>query len=177
MDQHLIADRMAMDVVDLLEAVQVDHHDRMRLRRSRHLLQCAGERLVELAAVGQAGQGILEGQDKNLPLRLEPPRVFPLMLAGAPPRVAEDGEHKDRRQNEKLIQLDGLFLERHRAFIFEHIDLEHEQRRHPQQHENEAEVENFGSMLRHDAAGPGRQAGPCSCFCRSGHPASCASAG
>ena len=64
--QHVVADRVPEDVVDLLEVVDVDHHDcdvRVLCRGQRQL---AAEALVEIAVVVEAGERV------GLGLALEP---------------------------------------------------------------------------------------------------------
>ncbi len=49
--QHLVAGAVAVDVVDLLEVVDVDHHERHRLVDGRAARQLAPQPLVEVAVV------------------------------------------------------------------------------------------------------------------------------
>ena len=64
--QHLVADGVAEDVVDLLEVVDVDHHDRHVRVLGGGERQLAPEALVEVAVVVEAGQRV------GLRLALEP---------------------------------------------------------------------------------------------------------
>ena len=64
--QHVVADGVAEDVVDLLEVVDVDHHDRDVRVLGRGQRQLAAEALVEVAVVVEAGERV------GLGLALEP---------------------------------------------------------------------------------------------------------
>jgi hypothetical protein len=68
-DQHLVAGGMAAGVVDVLEAVDVDHHD----GEERSQPGSSGQRLFgsvgEQDAVGQTGQGIVESLVRELLLQ------------------------------------------------------------------------------------------------------------
>ena len=67
--QQAIAERMTEDVVDLLEAVEVDRQHREALVRLRRALQHGGEALVEGGAVGQFGQRVVVRQTLDAGLR------------------------------------------------------------------------------------------------------------
>ena len=64
--EHLVADRVAEDVVHLLEVVDVDHHHGDVLVRARRVRQLATEALVEVPVVVEAGERV------GLRLALEP---------------------------------------------------------------------------------------------------------
>ena len=64
--QHVVADGVAEDVVDLLEVVDVDHHDRHVRVLCRGQRQLAAEALVEVAVVVEPGERV------GLRLALEP---------------------------------------------------------------------------------------------------------
>ena len=59
--QDLIAERMSVDIVDRLEVVEVQGHDRHPAAMAGHPRGLADTRLVKRPLVGQAGQGILAG--------------------------------------------------------------------------------------------------------------------
>ena len=56
-----VADGMAMQVVDALEVVEVDDHQRHRLRLAPGEREQRRQRVVEVAAVEQAGQRVARG--------------------------------------------------------------------------------------------------------------------
>ena len=60
--QHLVADRVAVAIVDALEAVEVEQEDGVRAARRGGELRRHVERLEQHAAVRQAGQRILHGE-------------------------------------------------------------------------------------------------------------------
>ncbi len=64
--QHLVADAVAVDVVDPLEVVDVEHEDGDGAMRAARLLQRVQQPLVERAVVEEAGQRV------GLRLMLEP---------------------------------------------------------------------------------------------------------
>ena len=103
--QHLVADEMSVLVVDLLEAVEVDQHEReRRARRALRPFDLAREAIVEGTVVEAAGQrirargagqarlhvGVLERDGGELGERLE--RVE-LRAAGADAAPVGDREH------------------------------------------------------------------------------------
>src|SRR5665213_4029931 len=96
---------MAVNVIGLLKSVEIEHENCMRFGRGWDLLQGRPQGLVKLAAVGQARQRILQGEDKDFLLGRDPSRVFPFVLAGPSPSVRQGGKHGERRQNEKLCLL------------------------------------------------------------------------
>ena len=62
LDQQLVAGRMAVNVVDRLEAVEVDAEDGERLAGVGGAGDGAGEMVVEHRPVGQAGQRVVIGE-------------------------------------------------------------------------------------------------------------------
>ena len=62
--QHLVADIVAMRVVDLLEMVEVEDHQPDRLLDAAELLEIFLQRIVEIAPVLHAGQAV--GQRRML---------------------------------------------------------------------------------------------------------------
>jgi hypothetical protein len=56
--EHLVADRVPEDVVDLLEVVDVDHHDGDVLVRRGGACELAAQALVEIAVVVEAGERV-----------------------------------------------------------------------------------------------------------------------
>ncbi len=67
-DQHLVADGMAVDVVDALEAVEVQQQQCVRAPGPGRRAQRGLQGVFELTAVGEAGEGILERQAAGLAL-------------------------------------------------------------------------------------------------------------
>jgi hypothetical protein len=58
LDQELVAGRMAVDVVDALEVVEIEHQDGDRVARARGARQLRAQALVEEAVVVEAGQRV-----------------------------------------------------------------------------------------------------------------------
>jgi hypothetical protein len=54
--EHLVAGRMAVGVVDLLEVVDVDHQHQRRLAGAGDAVDLAGQHQLEVAAIGEAGE-------------------------------------------------------------------------------------------------------------------------
>ncbi len=69
LDQHLVAGRVTVHVVDPLEAVQIQQQQTMRAVGPRRRAQGRLQGLLELAAIGQAGQRVLERQPVRFVLR------------------------------------------------------------------------------------------------------------
>ncbi len=145
-DQHLVADRVAVDVVDLLEAVEVEQQDRMGLGRGGNLAERGFQAVVELPSVRQAGQRIMQRQGHHLPLGGNPEHILSLMLSRAPPSVEEDPPDHERRERHKLIDLYGFLVLRSLGVVLEDIDFEREQRRDRQDDSDEADIEQFDPM-------------------------------
>ena len=83
-DQGLVAGAMAVEVVDLLEAVEVEHQQRMRGAGARRRGDRRVQAVDELAAVGQAGERILHGEFARARFGGEPlARFAPLFAARA----------------------------------------------------------------------------------------------
>ncbi|MNQ87027.1 hypothetical protein D3C85_1022370 [compost metagenome] len=61
-DQHAVAGRMTIAVVDGLEAIEIDKHQRHPRGAGARLLQRFGQALFEHQAIGQAGQRVVMGQ-------------------------------------------------------------------------------------------------------------------
>jgi len=63
---------MAVDVVEFLEAIQIDADDRQFGAVAMRAGQFAAKMLVETRAIGQAGQAVVEGQTANAFERIGP---------------------------------------------------------------------------------------------------------
>jgi hypothetical protein len=122
-DQHLVADGMAVNIVDLLEPVQVQQKYRVHgtaARRSRQRgLQC----IVELAAIRQPGETILEGKFARLRFRGQTARRFTFLFEVAPNREHQHGEHEHAAQEQEFVDFDCLFLDGNFALVREDVDL------------------------------------------------------
>src|SRR3954469_16986569 len=66
LDEHCVAHQVPMRVVDLLEAVEVQHQQRQRPAEARSTVDLACQRLLEEAVVAEPGQPVGDGE----PLRL-----------------------------------------------------------------------------------------------------------
>ncbi len=136
LDEHLVAGTVAVDVVDALEVVEVEHEDRDRVVRARGPRQLGAQPFVEVAVVVEAGQrvGLREVLEPRPDLRVvererrrvaEPLRKLELVLdeAGvltdavdverALQRAARDQRHGDQRLRlvRRSRQLDAARVE------------------------------------------------------------------
>ena len=68
--QHVVAREVAGGVVDELEVVEVEQHERAVLALALHAPQLAAQSLHEPAPVEEAGQGVVVGEPAELPLGL-----------------------------------------------------------------------------------------------------------
>jgi hypothetical protein len=68
--QQQIADRMAEIVIDQLEAVEIEEQQRVQIPAAPGAFELGGSQLLELAAVGNAGQVIVRGQGECADLLL-----------------------------------------------------------------------------------------------------------
>ena len=146
MDQHLVADRVAVHVVDLFEAVQVEQQDRMRLRRGRQRMERGLERLVELATIGKTGERVLKRQAEHLFLGGNATLALALVLARAPPRVEENAGDEQSGEYEELVELDSVRPCRDARIVWEDIDLEGKQNRGGEGDEEESRVKNLDTI-------------------------------
>ena len=116
-DQHFIADAVAVQIVDALERVHVEQEDRMRAmtawQRGKGILQL----LIELAAVRQAGKRILHRQFMGALFRLDAARDFPPLQQQKMPGQRKQSEAEQRRQRERFIRLDHVLLRGHAGRI------------------------------------------------------------
>ena len=77
LDQGAVAGGVPESIVELLEPIQVEHHDRQRPPAAGRALELAGEPTLELPAVREPGQGVGAGRGAQLgqhPLHLGPQR-------------------------------------------------------------------------------------------------------
>jgi hypothetical protein len=94
--QHAIAGRVAVDIVDALEAVEIEHVERVRVSGTRRRLNGRIERRYQRAAIGQARQRILHGevaQRAHLDLERWRLRAIPARLAQAARDEHADADH------------------------------------------------------------------------------------
>ena len=93
-DQQLVADAVAVDVVDALEVVEIEHQHRDRVVRPRRPRQLGAQALVEVAVVVETGQrvGLREVLEARADLRVvererrgvaERPREIELVLSNS----------------------------------------------------------------------------------------------
>jgi uncharacterized membrane protein len=61
MPQQLVTRRMAAGIVDQFELVQIEEHQCMTPRLPRQVVQRLLQAILELATIGQAGQGVMGG--------------------------------------------------------------------------------------------------------------------
>ena len=103
--EHLVADRVPVDVVDLLEVVDVDHHHGDVLVRARGVRELAAEPLVEVAVVVEAGERV------GLRLALEP-RADVRVVEGERGRVAEPLGELELLVAERRVDADPVDVQR-----------------------------------------------------------------
>ena len=149
LDQQRVAVVVAERVVDLLEAVEVDQQHRGRVVAAQRALGAA----VQERAVGQAGEGVVQGLVAQAARR-----------AGDDPEQGAEEEHQAaaEQDHEQQHVLADLLATRPVA----HVDLEHAVRigagREPHRHEDlehplaRAVVVHAGLELAHDLAGERR---------------------
>ena len=101
--QQQVAGGVAMGVVERLEVVQVQEDDRAVLVRAHAAHQRLRQALVQQAAVGQLGQGVVEGQ--VLDLRLVAFAFGQVAQAGQQQRLAVDlhGVERDFGREEQAV--------------------------------------------------------------------------
>jgi hypothetical protein len=75
-DQHLVADAVAVKIVDPLECVEIEQEHRMRAMTARRRAHCGLQFLIEQAAVRQAGERILHRKFVRVLFRLDAARDF-----------------------------------------------------------------------------------------------------
>jgi hypothetical protein len=98
--QHLIAGMMAVGVVDLLEAVQIDHEQRQPLFIAGRSQNGLLEAIVQQRAIGQVGEQIVVGQVGDA-------------LVGEVPLAPHRGVSQlalDRRRQPREVALDDVVL-------------------------------------------------------------------
>ena len=103
--EQVVADPVSVDVVDLLEVVEVEHHDRDRLVRGRRAQELLPEPVMEGAVVVEAGQGV------RLGLVLEPCADV-RVVDGQGRRVAEALREKELLVRERRVLADAIDVER-----------------------------------------------------------------
>ena len=103
--EEVVADPVSVDVVDLLEVVEVEHHDRDRLARGRRAQELLPEPVMEGAVVVEAGQGV------RLGLVLEPCADV-RVVDGQGRRVAEALREKELLVRERRVLADAIDVER-----------------------------------------------------------------
>ncbi len=108
-DEAFVARAVTVDVVDPLEAVQVEEQDRMAAVGARRRSDRLGQRIVELAAVRKPGERVVQGEIARLPLGGDAACGLALQLDQAPQR--EDEQPEQQRQAQRLVELDGAVLE------------------------------------------------------------------
>ena len=103
--QHVVADRVAVDVVHLLEVVDVEHHERDVLVLARRPGQLAAEALVEVAVVVEAGERV------GLGFALEP-RTDVRIVEGERGRVTEALRQLELLLGEESVLADPVDVQR-----------------------------------------------------------------
>ncbi len=150
-DQHLVAHRMTVDVVDPLEPVEVEQQHPVRAAGPGRGPQRRLQRVLELAAVGQSGERILHGQAPHLVLGRHPALVF---------AIAEDVAEKDdqpaqaqRQDGEHLLDGDGPALRPCPLAGVEDVELpDHEDGRRQHRQEIDGRLQ-FDPVAHHHPAG------------------------
>ena len=105
LDEHAVADRVAEAVVDRLEAVEVGEHEGDRAAEALGAQQLAGERLLAVAAVGEAGEHVderLAGDDPVQARVLERDRRVGDERRGRAPLLDREAAARERERAEAL---------------------------------------------------------------------------
>jgi hypothetical protein len=122
--QQLVADRVAAGVVDPLELVDVDQHERERGAVAPGALDHARDSLLERAVVAEPGQAVAQRRLARALVQLAQARSRGLELGGGPEDLAgHPGREHDQEQQhraEGTQRLDGHRDERDRR---RHDDL------------------------------------------------------
>ena len=122
-DEHLIADCMAVNIVDLLEAVQVEQKYSMHRAAARRRSERGLQRIVVLPPIRQPGKSVLEGQFPCMFLGRHAPPGFFFLFDETPDRKHQQAQHEQAAEQQHLIDFDGLFLGRCVVLIGEDVDL------------------------------------------------------
>ena len=154
--QHLVAHRMPEIVVDSLEVVQVDHHDRDRPFAARHVVQRRCQRLVDRTPVEHTGQRIVHGQLLQATGRL-------VQLAGAltepqPRACAIQPQQRAAPEHRRYPQHRQCGLQRRRRG-----DGEGDAGRHHHQRDGDADNHPAGQHLGGREPKPGKSEHPKNC--------------
>ena len=97
-DQHLVADGVAEDVVDRLEAIEIDHHQRNAARIRTRCHAALPATVLELPTVWQAVQRVSESQMLGVVLGALTRLDLPPLVLHAPDtedHEADETEHAD----------------------------------------------------------------------------------
>ena len=106
--QQGIAAGMAVQVVERLEVVQVEHHHAHRQAATLAAGQFAHQRLFQIAAVEQAGERVADGLDAQAILQGKIVQGHRQLLGHGPHHVQLRQERRKRRGNIDEAQLDTL---------------------------------------------------------------------
>jgi hypothetical protein len=112
-DQGLIAGGVAIDVVDLLEAVEVEHEQRVHRAGTRRRRDRPLERLGKLPAVGKPGQRILKGELAHVLLGRDAAARLALLLAQPPPGEDQQARAQHGAEQRPFVRLDRVGDRRH----------------------------------------------------------------
>jgi hypothetical protein len=112
-DQNLVADAVAVKIVDPLEGVEIEEEYRMRAMAVRRRAHRILEFLIEAAAVGQAGERVLHRQLARVLFRFDAARDFTALQQHKAPRQRQEPEAKQRRQRQRLVGFDHILLRRY----------------------------------------------------------------
>ncbi len=155
-EQHLVTRPVAICVVDLLEAIEVeeDHGMRVALRRRR----CGRdlERLLELAAVSKPREVVLIGKLAGAPFGGDAPRRLALLFEVTAQGEDEQADGQDAAEQKRFVELDLLLLVGRAPFRQEDVDLERDVAKHQKHGREHAEILNADAVL-HDEVPNTRQ--------------------
>ena len=158
-EQHLVAGIVAIGVVDLLEAVEIEQEDRVHLPLGRRRCRCRRQRLLELAAVGEAGERVLVGELARPSLGGDAPGHLALLLHIAARSEDQQADRQHAAEQQRLVELDELLLHRHAALRDEDVDLEGDVGEHQHHGQDQTEILDADAML-HDEVPDLGQGGP-----------------
>ena len=113
-DQHVVAGRVTVAVIDALEVVEIEEHERDAAAIALHALELERERLAEQLGAIQPGQAIPERAP------LEPARLDREQPREKPRGAARRGNRKAHREGERQDQRDRGHEHADRADAREH---------------------------------------------------------
>ncbi len=150
---------MTVHVVDPLEAVQVEHEHAVAAARARGRCEGGGQGLLELAAVGQAGERVLIGQRPGLVFGGQATAGLALLLRQASQGERQQAGDEQAAKRQDLVQLQRQLVGIGVALAVEDVELEGVERRRRQQKKQDRAVLDADPMTHDEPSGCGPQMG------------------